>query len=281
MSEPTRIARRLRGASGPELAAARAQAHRAVQHASLAARASLPAVADDSHSNLAWDPAAQAFVSHPLSDAGAAVAVDLAPFALRLTGPAPAALSLAGVSPAEAAAWLDARLAEAGLGVVGAAGAPYALPSEVAAINLYDAVEALDALAAWYDLAAPALSAFAQTLSAVSPGPSPVRCWPHHFDIATYVALEVGDPETARGVGVGLSPGDEAFDEPYFYVNPWPRPDPSSLPPAPPLAHWRTEGFVGAVATADRVRALDDPGPEVGAYLNEAFARARAALAAG
>ncbi len=66
----------------------------------------------------------------------------------------------------------------------------------------------------------------------LEPDPSAVRCWPHHFNIATYVFLETGNPETARGVGVGMSPGDEGYGERYFYINGWPHLDASKLPDA-------------------------------------------------
>ena len=48
---------------------------------------------------------------------------------------------------------------------------------------------------------------------------SPVRCWPHHFDIATLLTIAPG-----QTIGVGLEPGDGYYDEPYWYVNQYPAP---------------------------------------------------------
>ena len=46
-----------------------------------------------------------------------------------------------------------------------------------------------------------------------------IRCWPHHFDIATLVVLDPNKgAEEARSVGCGMSPGDGTYAEPYFYV---------------------------------------------------------------
>lgn len=70
---------------------------------------------------------------------------------------------------------------------------------------------------------------------------SPVRCWPHHFDIATLLSLG-GE----RTIGTGWVPGDAQRPEPYWYVTPWPYPDPTALPPLAAGA-WNTEGWVGAV----------------------------------
>ena len=76
-------------------------------------------------------------------------------------------------------------------------------------------------LSAGFGLAAQCPGSFANGLPKdLRPGPSPVRCWPHHFDIATCVALESGDPERERGIGTGLSPGDGTYGQPYFHVNP-------------------------------------------------------------
>jgi hypothetical protein len=81
------------------------------------------------------------------------------------------------------------------------------------------------------------------------PGASPVRCWPHHFDIATLIALDPGhpDPEAARSIGVGMTPGDAARPSPYFYVTPWPYPKDRELPPLDGEGVWNTEGWTGAV----------------------------------
>ena len=47
-----------------------------------------------------------------------------------------------------------------------------------------------------------------------------------------------GTVESARTIGVGLSPGDENISEPYFYVTPWPYPPPAKLPKLPEIGAW-------------------------------------------
>jgi hypothetical protein len=86
-----------------------------------------------------------------------------------------------------------------------------------------------------------------------------VRGWPHHFDLAALHVLDPEkDPEEARSVGAGLSPGDESYAEPYFYVSPWPAPEPAALPALPGGAHWHTDGFTSAVLSSS---AIVDGGP--------------------
>jgi hypothetical protein len=83
---------------------------------------------------------------------------------------------------------------------------------------------------------------------------SPIRCWPHHFDLASLVSLDPDvDPEHARSFGVGLSPGDAGTDQPYFYVTPWPYPAATDLPPLASGGTWHTLGWTGAILKADRI----------------------------
>jgi hypothetical protein len=110
--------------------------------------------------------------------------------------------------------------------------------------------EARIELAAWF------ANAFALIgeLVADEPAASPVRCWPHHFDVASLIALDAGvGSEEARSIGVGFSPGDGSYDQPYFYVTPWPYPDEEDLPPLAAGAHWHRTGWTGAVLTAERL----------------------------
>jgi hypothetical protein len=134
-------------------------------------------------------------------------------------------------------------------------------------------------LAAWFSSADRVL----RVVVASTPGASPVRCWPHHFDIATLIRLDPADApqETARSIGVGLSPGDGSYPDPYWYVTPWPHPQVGERP-ALPGGHWHTEGWLGAVLTAAELAAIDsasDGGTCVTAFLSAAIAAGRDLLA--
>lgn len=123
-----------------------------------------------------------------------------------------------------------------------------------------------------------------RALAGRNPGASPVRCWPHHFDIATLIVLDEGeDAEKARSIGVGLSPGDGAIPEPYFYVLPWPAPNLKALPE---LAggRWQTAGWVGAVLEASDFAGAGSNGSQtrrVEAFLDSAVAGCRRLLDGG
>ncbi len=108
-------------------------------------------------------------------------------------------------------------------------------------------------------------------------GASPVRCWPHHFDIATLIEVERGpDGAATKTIGVGMTPGDEYYAEPYWYVTPWPRPEGSQLPALAGNGQWRTEDWFGAVLPASRL--LSEPSDQQAQLVSDF---ARSAVAAG
>jgi hypothetical protein len=85
-----------------------------------------------------------------------------------------------------------------------------------------------------------------QVLTGVKDGradASEIRCWPHHFDLATLLTLPGG-----KTIGAGLSPGDERYAEPYYYVTPYPYPA-GSLPRLR-RGFWNPSGWVGTVLPA-------------------------------
>ncbi len=271
----------LRSVTPQDLASVRAIAHRAVQHLTRAARANLDTAPDDSHSNLGWDTESQAFISHSMNEY--AVGLTLAPLTLFVTknNNEIDSFILAGKSDNEVGAWIDERLLEIGLKPASSVSLPYELPDDVIAIEGYAENSADDnrftALAAWFHVVSQSLNILADVNSDIKPGPSPVRCWPHHFDIATYVALEPGSPETARGIGVGMSPGDTGYNEPYLYINPWPYLDPDTLPETVKPGHWHTEGYVGLIATATQLFTCDSISDTIPDFFTNAFSVARKA----
>ena len=102
----------------------------------------------------------------------------------------------------------------------------------------------------------------------------PVRCWPHHFDLDTLIYFPAKNPDEVRTLGIGFSPGDEYYDEPYFYVSIHPAPDVAMLG-LPAIAHWHTDDFTAAVAPARRIVAAQDQKAQVESHL---MAAAEAAI---
>jgi len=117
-----------------------------------------------------------------------------------------------------------------------------------------------------------------QALAANTEGASPVRIWPHHFDIATLISLPHIQKDEPASIGVGMSPGDGSYDEPYWYVTPWPYPDTANLPELAGGGTWHTEGWVGAILTASQLSKDDKQQNQLTAFLDSAISASRVLL---
>lgn len=249
------------------LSVARANCHRATQLLSLAARANRAAREDDSHASLVWDARHNQFLTLPLSGASGDfhVALTLAhsngdglSLVLLQQREVQKKISLGEMSYQAALDWLDEQLVAHGLQACTHVALPYALPVDVAAIERFDSQVSTDtwlALAGWFGTAFIVLTELAERSAGHKPGVGPIWVWPHHFDMASYIPLTDCTDERAPGIGVGFSPGDTSYAQPYLYVNPWPAPGTEELPEAPAPGHWHVSGFVGLVATADELLA--------------------------
>jgi hypothetical protein len=275
--------RPIRDVDAGRLHEARLQAHHAVQWLARAARAFVPPQPDDSHTNLVWDDALDGFTTHPLPG-DLRLGLHLALLTLVLMGTsAQQRFALDGHSDADARRWLGEQLGPHGLDARALdAKAPYEIPdhpvTQEAAYDARGLADALAELAAWFANANASLEKSRHQMSARGLAPSPVRTWPHHFDMATLTALEAGSTEHARSVNAGFSPGDEHYDEPYFYVSPYPYPDPAKLAPLPALGHWHVHGFTAAIAPASRILEAKDRQTAAEAFLAAALDVAITAL---
>jgi hypothetical protein len=263
---------------------ARLQAHHAAQWLTKAARANLAPEPDDGQSALVWDGARDALSCRALNaPSGGAVRFGLAIASMRLIllqDDAPLdEFALDGRRDAEAGAWIDRHAVSLGLRAASGIALPYAIPAHPVAAGAPYALAARQAefaaLAAWYAAADEILHETQPSLARIGKGASPVRCWPHHFDIATLLTLGEGDAATATSIGIGMSPGDEHYAEPYFYVSPWPRPNHDALPALAPPGHWHDKDFLGAIATASSLLASPDRRAAARQFLNAAIAAAR------
>jgi len=259
-------------------AAARLQAHHATQWLARGARAYVLPQPDDGHTNLGWDDAFGGLITHPSPHGGrlGLRIADLTLAPLAPDGSLGGTFALAGRRDADARDWLGARASAHALDPTKLdAPLPYRLPARPGDLYTADA-ETLGQLAGWFANANAALGAAREPIIARKLDAPPVRCWPHHFDLDTLVTVVPG-----RTTGVGFEPGDDYYDEPYFYVSVYPTPDVGTLPALPAIGHWHTANFTAAIAPAQRILAAKDQGAEVTAFLRAAIDATVAALRAG
>jgi hypothetical protein len=267
--------RKVEGVDWSALHEARLQAHHAVQWLARTARAYVTPGPDDSHTNLGWDDAIAGLTTHALPQ-GSVLGLSFSGLTLSLWDGSPVkgspAIELAGRTDAEIRLWLGRHLSAKGLDADALdAPSPYQMPEHpIGRGGPYGAAglaAALAELVAWYGNANDALGEARQRIVARGIASPPVRCWPHHFDLDSLIPL--GSAAGGGTVGVGFCPGDEYYDQPYFYVSRYPPPDVAALPSLPPVGHWHTHHFSAAVAVADRI--VDGADQRAG---TEAFLRA-------
>ena len=268
----------LRGVDQRRLSEVRLQAHYAVQWLGRAARAYVPPQPDDEHTSLGWDGALGGLTTHPLKD-GVWLSLKITDLTLALhvaeRRTHVQSFSLDSRSDAQARQWLSEQLGARGLDAHALdAPSPYDMPahaiSQGAAYGPSGLNDALAELAAWFGNAALLIGSIQRQMIGRKLAASPARCWPHHFDLATLTTLQTRNADATGYVGAGFSPGDEYYDEPYFYLSVYPEPDPAALPSLPTLGHWHLRDFVAAVATADKIVAAKNKQAETDEFLRAA-----------
>jgi hypothetical protein len=268
----------LRGVERRRLSEARLQAHHALQWLARAARAYVPPQPDDGHTNLGWDGALGGFTTHPFKN-GDRLSLQMTDLTLAwrdsAAGVPVQTFSLDGRPDMEARHWLAGQLGARGLDAKALdAPSPYEIPAHAvdqgAPYAPAGVADALAELAAWFGNAGISLGLIQEQMSARKLTASPVRCWPHHFDLATLITVPARNAGATGSVGAGLSPGDDYYDEPYFYISVYPEPDPKMLPTLPMFGHWHDRDFIAAVATADKIVAAASQQAETDQFLGAA-----------
>jgi hypothetical protein len=203
---------------------------------------------DFSHTALDWDADQGVLVGATVADGRRAA---LRPGDLSLSF-GDGRLVLDGLSLEEGLAWLSEQ-----------AGRPLKRPEHdlpdhaVATGGAFSGTdaEALAEIGEWFSAARHVIGAFADRRDDASP----VRVWPHHFDLATLLTVREaqGDAE-ARTIGVGMSAGDGSYSYPYFYATPWPYPSAAPDVALPSGGRWHTEGWMGAVLVGSDLLRNDD-----------------------
>jgi hypothetical protein len=208
--------------------------------------------ADYAHTNLSWDPGLGVLAGRRVGDASlrAALVFESLELAVLEGDRERASHPLVGSTMEQGLAWLAKRVADDPRALRLPVHDMPAHPIADGATFSETAADARTELAAWFANATQVI----QAAVAKDRRASSVRCWPHHFDVASLITLDEGaGDEEARSIGVGFSPGDRSHDQPYFYVTPWPYPPADELPTLSGGARWHTEGWTGAVLTAEQV----------------------------
>jgi hypothetical protein len=258
------------------LSESRRQLHHAAQLAAAAGMSFLDPQPDDNQSSLEWVPGLAGLFSQPIpaptlfrigvrpSDAALLIAIENdQPFA---------EFRLHGKTILDAVEWIRTKIASLGAD-------PhrytlrrhYEIPDH--AVSMGDAFDTSDRprfeeLSKWFADGASLLSSIARSIHKSSD----VRCWPHHFDIASLIRAT-----SDRTIGIGLEPGDQYYDEPYFYVNIKPRPSGAAVRSRPLWGRgaWHTRDWTGAVLPGSKLGAASAQEQQVREFIDSAISACR------
>ena len=203
---------------------ARIQLHWSSQLLSGVADALLDAAHDDSHSNLDWDEAGNRLVGRT------GWYISVTDFVL---SNGEDSFSLNGQTLEGGKQWLESQVNKE------IEFRDYDMPEHpITAGAKFGILKGhLESISAWYSFGKAILKGFGE-----------LRVWPHHFDLGFWKPSKSG-PE--RSIGGGFSHGDNHFDMPYFYLNPYGVERPSELPPLS-AGKW-TDKWFGAVLIANQM----------------------------
>jgi hypothetical protein len=257
----------------------RLQLHHAAQFAAAAGISYLEPQSDESHTNLEWVPTLGGLFSRVIP-ARTAFRIGVKPVKLGLLIASSdnrplAEYHLHGRTITEAKDWIRSQIK-----LLGVDPSRYTLTRnyeiprhDVAIGESFDASEPsrFEELARWFGNAASMLASF--TRSAMHA--REIRCWPHHFDIGTLIEVA-----PARTIGVGLEPGDQYYDEPYFYVSMKPQPAASRIQSRPLWGSgmWHTRDWVGGVLRGSHLGAASSQERQTREFLDSAVAASLALL---
>jgi hypothetical protein len=271
-----------------ELIETRLQMHYAVQFIAIIGSALAEPLPDYSHTSLQWHPELEVFVGTLIRTIKpfrvALDPVSLTAIILDKQGDTIATFTLHQQTMKEALDWHKQEIAKLGVDV-----SNIELPTYPPA-DFPDHVIAHDAtfdansgqfgrqeLANYYANTNQIL----QEIVAIAEEASAIHIWPHHFDIATLITLGGTKNGELMTVGIGMSPGDTSYNEPYWYVSPYPYPNLENLPPLDGNGFWHTQHWVGAVLTASKLSSEPDmQRQQITAFLNSAFPASKALLQA-
>jgi hypothetical protein len=257
------------------LSDARLQLHYGALVLGSTAHSVLAHAADDSHTNLGV--VAGALRTQPLDPSGElSLELQMKTFSIAFENGLETStrIDLEGKTLDEALRWVESQLQEridpdATVGLRNYPDFPETLLTRGGRFRVPDQ-DSLGELATWFGNAQSLFESF----RVMHPAMSTPRVWPHHFDLGALIPVE-GE---GRSIGLGLSPGDHHYDQPYFYCSPYPAPSPTGLPDLA-IGRWHTKGFVSAVLTGDELVTCSSQGDWARSYLSASIAACQSLLA--
>lgn len=229
------------------------QIHLASQYLAAAGISFLPKQDDDSHTNFGWDVNNSRLSTHSFGSDNSQIGLNFKTGELEwLKGNAiTSKISLNGSTHSEVLTWINDASVQSGLGKGYDYNFHYELPypalqdNDSFKIDLNDSAEYAKQLST--------ANTAMETFLAENKLSSPIRVWPHHFDLGIYAELSEG-----LFTAAGLAVPDTMVDELYFYASAYKKNEevPTDSFSGLKLGEWRKD-WQGATLPSAKIGAED------------------------
>ena len=233
--------------------------HHALQFVAIVGKHVLPPRKDDSHTAMEWIPSRMVFAGEWIH-ADKTFRVTLNPERLRLElcdydWNCLSEINMVNKTKMEIYALLKSQLAKLGVSVANLSiDMHYDLPRHFTDNGETYKIENPDhfrEIANYYSNAHLILK---QVIANVSEA-TLIRCWPHHMDLATNIIVQRDENGLLlRTIGVGLTPPDTYYNEPYFYIRIWSEDNIQFKEiPDPEVGRWHQKDWTGTVLKVSKL----------------------------
>jgi hypothetical protein len=223
--------------------------HQAAQYLATAAKSFLPDQAIDEHTSLYWDASKMSFISHPINEDGAVMAVNLEYYSLDFLDRYKEEISsfpIGGANHLAIINWIGREKYLLGIERDFSYEMHYDIPYPSLDDRSMLARLSKDDLLAHVALRTLADQALAE-MKLVFDRTTELLIWPHHFDTGMLGYLD--GMKHISSVGLGVAMPDDQFSEPYCYISAYDEKGAIGVNSFKPLTsgEWASAGFVGAV----------------------------------
>lgn len=191
------------------------QLHLASQYLAAAGISFVEKAADDSHTNLGWNQNHSRLETH-LFDSGVQLAVNLESVQLEIIkqGEKIAQINLEGAAHSDVLKWISGEIHKIGIETKYHYQFHYELPyTEINEGDVFSFDKSdLNEISARLSIAQEAFQDFLNDNNLESP----IRVWPHHFDLGIYVSIK---NDGSLFMGAGLAIPDSLVDDLYYYAS--------------------------------------------------------------
>lgn len=223
--------------------------HQAAQYVAATAKSLIPILSGDEHTSFYWDETKRSFISHPINEDGAVMALNLEYYSLDFLDAYKdelASFPIGGANHLAIINWIGREKYLLGIERDFDYEMHYKIPYPSLDDRSMHARLPKDELLVHAQLRTLAQHAL-KGMESVFDSTSEILVWPHHFDTGMIGYLE--GMKHINSIGLGVAMPDDDLDQPYCYLAAYDEKGAINVSDFEQLSNgsWTNEGFVGAI----------------------------------